>query len=35
MRLVGIKKYNQANKFLKDYYIKKNNSKFTVSAKDT
>lgn len=34
MRLAGIKDYNQANEFLKNYYIKKHNSKFSVPAKE-
>jgi hypothetical protein len=34
MRLAKIKDYNEANKFLKDYYIKKHNSKFSVAAKE-
>lgn len=34
MRLADIKNYDQANKFLKYYYIKKHNAKFGVPAKE-
>lgn len=34
MRLSGIKTYQEANKFLKSYYLPKHNLKFSVSPKD-
>lgn len=34
MRLAEIHNYNEANIFLKDYYLKKHNLKFSVPAKD-